>query len=47
MKYTKEQVDVMIKAACEKQKEIDYNFFINELHLLIEHFEQTKPKTFE
>ena len=44
MMYTKEQVDVMIESACDTQKEIDYNLFINELHILIEHFEQAKVK---
>lgn len=29
MNYTKEQVDIMIKSACDTQKEIDYNTFKN------------------
>jgi len=31
MNYTKEQVDIMIKSACDTQKEIDYNVFKNRL----------------
>ena len=27
MNYTKEQVNIQIKSACNTQKEIDYNFF--------------------